>query len=63
MEERKTAYCWNGARVWCARCGGPVRDLDDEYGSLEQGGSFERFECIDQKTPECRRIIYIELPD
>lgn len=61
--EPKTAACWSGAKVWCSGCGGPTRDLDDEYGSLAEGGSYERFECVAPTTERCRRTIYIELPD
>ena len=60
MEERKTATCWSGAKVWCRVCKGPTRALEDEYGSLADGGSFERFECIEDKL---HPTVYVELPD
>lgn len=59
--EPRCATCWTGAEVRCPICKGPMRDLDDEYGSLAEGGSYERFECVDE---QCRQqTIYIQLPD
>ena len=57
------ATCWTGAEVRCKACKGETVDLEDEYGSLSDGGSFERFACTDPKCPEFRRMIYVELPD
>lgn len=62
-DKPKTARCWSGAEIWCRACGGPTRDLDDEYGSLADGGSYERFECVEPKGPLCRKTLYVELPD
>lgn len=59
----KCARCWTGAEVRCRKCGGFTRALEDEYGSLADGGSYERFECVEPMAPECRETIYIELPD
>jgi hypothetical protein len=49
--------------VRCKTCGGPTRDLDDEYGSLADGGSYEWFECINHPEAGCSKTIYVELPD
>ena len=40
-------------------CGGlEFEQLEDEYGSLAQGGSYERCRCV-----KCGKISYSELPD
>lgn len=62
-KEADTASCWSGAKVFCPGCKGPTRDLDDEYGSLSDGGSYERFKCVKPTTEHCRKTIYVELPD
>ena len=59
----KCAHCWAEVEVRCKKCGGWTVDLDDEYGSLSDGGSFERFRCAEPMAPECRDVIYVELPD
>lgn len=41
-----------------AECEGTCRYVDDEYGSLEQGGSYEQWKC-----DKCGRITWIPLPD
>jgi hypothetical protein len=61
--EPKTATCWSGAKVWCRSCKGPTEALDDEYGSLADGGSYERFICAEHKGQACADIIYVQLPD
>lgn len=55
------ARCWTGVEVRCKTCGGPTVDLDDEYGSLADGGSYERFACKDPKCPQ--ETMYVQLPD
>jgi len=56
----KTAHCWSGAPIYCQTCRGPTRALEDEYGSLAEGGSYERFECTSDKA---HKTIYVEMPD
>lgn len=54
----KPRNCWGGRLKPCT-CGADVwSDGEDEYGSLADGGSYERFIC-----GHCKRIIYVELPD
>ena len=61
MNAIKTAHCWTGAPVFCPKCKGPTRDLDDEYNGLSGGGDYERFECLDKS---CKQpTIYVEMPD
>jgi hypothetical protein len=59
----KTAHCWSGAPIYCPKCNGATKALEDEYGSLSDGGSYERFECIDKLGDECGKTIYVEMPD
>lgn len=42
----------------CVECGGEVKYLDDEYGSLASGGSYEVFKCA-----SCGTRCYHALPD
>lgn len=58
---KDTAKCWTGDEVWCPTCGGPTNKLNDEYGSLAEGGSFEKFKCRNARCPQL--TIYVELPD
>jgi hypothetical protein len=62
-EPKKTATCWSGAPIWCRECGGATKALEDEYGSLADGGSYERFECLEHKGQRCALTIYVEMPD
>lgn len=39
-------------------CNGTMMYVDDEYGSLADGGSYERFTC-----DTCGRVHYSPLPD
>ncbi len=55
---KPTAKCWSGALVYCKNCRGSTTALDDEYGSLGDGGSYEQFQCND-----CGVTTYVELPD
>lgn len=42
-----------------ARCGGVAYEkMEDEYGSLASGGSYERCRCVG-----CDKIVYSALPD
>lgn len=52
------AVCWSGSMIICKDCGNETIKLEDEDGSLSDGGSYERFKCT-----KCNKIMYIELPD
>ena len=55
----KPKYCCGGRLAPCKKCGADVwGNGEDEYGSLSDGGSYERFIC-----GNCRHTIYVELPD
>lgn len=54
----KPRNCYMGRLNPCS-CGADVWDNgEDEYGSLADGGSYERFKC-----GHCKKVIYVELPD
>lgn len=59
LPEPKPRNCWAGRLNPCKKCGADVWGPgEDEYGSLADGGSYERFKC-----GHCRNTIYVELPD
>lgn len=39
-------------------CGGTCRYIEDEYGSLGSGGSYEKWQC-----DRCKKITWVQLPD
>lgn len=56
-----TAKCWTGASIYCPTCKGPTKSMEEEYGDLSDGGSYERFKCL---NANCKQTtIYVELPD
>lgn len=59
LPEPKPRNCCGERLNPCKKCGADVWGRgEDEYGSLADGGSYERFEC-----GHCRNTIYVELPD
>jgi hypothetical protein len=59
LPEPVPAYSCGDRLRPCKRCGADAwSDGEDDYGSLGDGGSYERFKCR-----HCGNVIYVALPD
>ena len=59
LPEPVPRHCCGDRLLPCKKCGADVWSFgEDEYGSLSDGGSYERFEC-----GHCGNVIYVPIPD
>ena len=59
LPEPKPRYCDGDRLLPCKKCSADVWGAgEDEYGSLADGGSYERFKC-----GHCGNVIYVPLAD